>query len=247
VESSDDAILSKDIDGVITTWNQGATRIYGYGADEAVGQPVSMLIPPHRHGEEMRILDRVLSGERIEHYETERITKDGRQIVVSLTVSPIRDPDGAPLGASVIARDITDRHRTLTLASRLQALTSALSKEITRERALTVLLDQAVSALGADAGAVGLVNPAGTDVELMGTTGHSASGLAPWHSFPLDLNVPMSLAIRTGEGVWTTSHEELGERFPALVGQGGQFKALAVIPLSVEQKPFGAEIGRAHV
>ena len=90
------------------------------------------------------------------------MTKDGRQIVVSLTVSPIRGPDGEVVGASMIARDISDRHRTLTLASRLQALTSALSKEITTERALDVLLDQAVAALGADAGAVGLVNPDGT-------------------------------------------------------------------------------------
>ena len=142
----------------------------------------------------------MLSGERIEHYETERLTKDGREIVVSLTVSPIRDADGVPEGASMIARDISDRHRTLSLASRLQALTSALSREITRERALTVLLDQAVSALGADAGAVGLVDATGTEVELLGTTGHSEAGLAPWHSFPLDANLPMSIAIRTRRG-----------------------------------------------
>jgi serine phosphatase RsbU (regulator of sigma subunit) len=214
--------------------------MYGYTEDEAVGQPISILIPPQRRGEERRILEQVLSGERIEHYETERLTKDGREIVVSLTVSPIRDADGVPEGAAMIARDISDRHRTLSLASRLQALTSALSREITRERALTVLLDQAVSALGADAGAVGLVDATGTEVELLGTTGHSEAGLAPWQSFPLDANLPMSIAIRTGEGVWTTSSEELGERFPALAGQGTQFSSLAVMPLSVEQKPFGA-------
>ena len=169
---------------MITSWNPGAQRMYGYTEDEAVGQPISILIPPQRRGEERRILDQVLSGERIEHYETERLTKDGREIVVSLTVSPIRDADGVPEGASVIARDISDRHRTLTLASRLQALTSALSREITRERTLTVLLDQAVSALGADAGAVGLVDATGTEVELLGTTGHSEAGLAPWQQLP---------------------------------------------------------------
>ena len=225
---------------MITSWNPGAERMYGYTEDEAVGQPISILIPPQRRGEERRILDQVLSGERIEHYETERLTKDGREIVVSLTVSPLRDADGVPHGASVIARDISDRHRTLTLASRLQALTSALSREITRERTLTVLLDQAVSALGADAGAVGLVDATGTEVELLGSTGHSEAGLAPWQSFPLDANLPMSIAIRSGEGVWTTSSEELGERFPALAGQGTQFSSLAVMPLSVAQKPFGA-------
>ncbi len=240
VESSDDAILSKDADGVITGWNPAAERIYGYTEEEAIGQPVSILVPPHRRGEERHILDRVLAGEQIDHYETERLTKDGRQIVVSLTVSPIRGADGVPIGASMIARDITDRHRTLNLASRLQAVTLALSKEITRERALGVLLDQAVSALGADAGAVGLVNSAGTDVELLGTKGHSDSGLAGWLSFPVDAELPMSLAIRTGEGVWTTSSEELGKRFPALAGQGTQFASLAVMPLSVEGRPFGA-------
>ena len=104
------------------------------------------------------------------------MTKDGRQIVVSLTVSPIRGPDGDVVGASMIARDISDRHRTLTLASRLQALTSALSKEITTERALDVLLDQAVAALGADAGAVGLVSPAGTDIDLVGSVGPHGPG-----------------------------------------------------------------------
>ena len=220
VASSDDAILSKDRDGVITSWNPGAQRMYGYTEDEAVGQPISILIPPQRRGEERRILDQVLSGERIEHYETERLTKDGREIVVSLTVSPIRDADGVPEGAAMIARDISDRHRTLSLASRLQALTSALSREITRERALTVLLDQAVSALGADAGAVGLVDATGTEVELLGTTGHSEAGLAPWHSFPLDANLPMSIAIRRGEGVWTTSCEELGQALPGARGAG---------------------------
>jgi PAS domain S-box-containing protein len=225
---------------VITSWNPGAQRMYGYTEDEAVGQPISILIPPQRRGEERRILDQVLSGERIEHYETERLTKDGREIVISLTVSPIHDANGVPEGAAMIARDISDRHRTLSLASRLQALTSALSREITRERTLTVLLDQAVSALGADAGAVGLVDATGTEVELLGTTGHSEAVLAPWQSFPLDADLPMSIAIRSGEGVWTTSSEELGERFPALAGQGTQFSSLAVMPLSVEQKPFGA-------
>ena len=153
-----DAILSKDVEGVITSWNPAAARIYGYTEDEAVGQPISMLVPPHRVGEEGRILDQVLGGQRLEHYETERLTKDGEQIVVSLTVSPLAvRAERDRRGASVIARDITDRHRTLALASRLQALTSALSKEITRERTLEVLLEQAVPALGADAGAVGLV------------------------------------------------------------------------------------------
>jgi PAS domain S-box-containing protein len=240
VQSSDDAILSKDTQGVITSWNPGARRVYGYTEEQAVGQPVSILIPPHRSGEERRILDRVLAGEPVETYETERLTKDGRQIVVSLTVSPLRGPDGAVRGASAIAREVTDRHRTLTLAARLQALTSDLSKEITREPALDVLLEQAVSALGADAGAVGLVNPAGTEVELIGTRGHSEAGLSGWHRFPVAADLPMSLAIRTGEGVWTSTSDELAERFPALAGRGTRFASLAVIPLAIKEQALGA-------
>ena len=158
VESSDDAILSKDVEGIITSWNPAAERIYGYTAAEAIGQPISILIPRHRAGEERRILARVLAGERLEHYETERVTKDGRMLVLSLTVSPIHAAGGSIVGASVIARDITARNRSLQLTSRLQELTTALSREITPERTIDVLLEQAVAGLGADAGAVGLLD-----------------------------------------------------------------------------------------
>jgi PAS domain S-box-containing protein len=109
VASSDDAIISKDLDGVITTWNQGAERIYGYTAAEAVGRPVTLLIPPERLDEEPGILARIRRGERIEHYETVRRRKDGGLFDVSLTVSPMKDAQGRIVGASKIARDITDR------------------------------------------------------------------------------------------------------------------------------------------
>ena len=109
VESSDDAIISKDLDGVITTWNRGAQSIFGYTADEAVGRPVTMLMPPERVDEEPGILARVRRGERIEHYETVRRRKDGSLIDISLTVSPMRDATGRIVGASKIARDITER------------------------------------------------------------------------------------------------------------------------------------------
>jgi PAS domain S-box-containing protein len=111
VESSDDAILSKDLDGIIQSWNNGAERIFGYTADEAVGRPILMLIPEDRHGEEPGILERIRRGERIEHYETVRRRKDGTLIDVSLTVSPIRNRDGTVIGASKIARDISERKR----------------------------------------------------------------------------------------------------------------------------------------
>jgi PAS domain S-box-containing protein len=109
VESSDDAIVSKDRRGVIQTWNAGAERLFGYRAEEAIGRPVTILFPPGREDEEPGILGRILRGERIDHYETVRRRKDGSLVDISLTVSPMRDSTGAIIGASKIARDITER------------------------------------------------------------------------------------------------------------------------------------------
>lgn len=111
IESSDDAILSKDLNGVITSWNRGAQRLFGYTAEEAVGRSVTLLIPADRHDEEPMILDRIRRGERIEHYETVRQRKDGSLIDISLTVSPIKNEKGKIVGASKIAREITELKR----------------------------------------------------------------------------------------------------------------------------------------
>lgn len=111
VESSDDAIISKSLQGRIISWNAGARAIFGYTAEEAVGQPITLLIPNDRLAEEREIISRLSRGERIEHFETVRVTKDGRQIDISLSVSPVRDSSGRIIGASKIARDITARKR----------------------------------------------------------------------------------------------------------------------------------------
>ena len=111
VESSEDAILTKNLDGVITSWNHGAERLFGYAAEEAIGKPVTLLIPADRHDEEPTILARIRRGERIDHYETIRQRKDGSTVDISLTVSPVRNPEGEIVGASKIARDITERRR----------------------------------------------------------------------------------------------------------------------------------------
>jgi PAS domain S-box-containing protein len=113
VDSSEDAILSKDLDGIITSCNAAAERIFGYTPAELIGQPVLILIPPERHQEEAHILARVRAGERVEHFETVRIRKDGRRIDISLTVSAIRDATGAIIGASKVARDITETKRAI--------------------------------------------------------------------------------------------------------------------------------------
>jgi PAS domain S-box-containing protein len=111
IESADDAIVGKTLDGIITTWNPGAEKLFGYSATEAIGKPVTILFPPELYNEEPAILARVRRGERIKHYETRRVRKDGTIIDISLTVSPVLDEDGRIIGASKIARDITERKR----------------------------------------------------------------------------------------------------------------------------------------
>ena len=109
MESSDDAIISKALDGTITSWNRAAERLFGYTADEIVGKPISVLMPEERHDDMESILGRIRRGERVDHYETVRLTKAGRKIAVSLSVSPVKDAVGRIVGAAKIARDISGR------------------------------------------------------------------------------------------------------------------------------------------
>jgi PAS domain S-box-containing protein len=111
VESSDDAIVSKTLQGIITSWNRGAERLFGYTSEEAIGQPVTILIPDDRQDEEVMILSRLRKGERVEHYETVRVAKDGRLVDVSVSISPLRDQHGEVIGASKVARDFTLQKR----------------------------------------------------------------------------------------------------------------------------------------
>ena len=111
VESSDDAIVSKNLDGIIQSWNKGAQRIFGYTAEEAIGQPITIVIPQDRFDEERMILTRIRRGERIDHFETVRQRKDGSFIEISLTVSPVKNIAGKIIGASKIARDVTEQKR----------------------------------------------------------------------------------------------------------------------------------------
>ncbi len=112
VESSDDAIISKDLNGIIQSWNASAGRMFGYAAEEAIGQSILLLIPPELHAEEAEIMAKLAAGQRIDHYETQRLRKDGQLIDVSLTISPVRDAAGRVVGASKIARDISERKKT---------------------------------------------------------------------------------------------------------------------------------------
>jgi PAS domain S-box-containing protein len=143
VEHSDDAIISKDLNGIITTWNAGAERIFGYKSEEIVGHSVLELIPVDRQDEEPGILARLRRGERIDHYETVRQRKDGTPVDVSLTVSPMKDDSGKVIGASKIARDITDRKRAQKIQHALYELTSTVNGAV----ALHDIYDAALDAV----------------------------------------------------------------------------------------------------
>ena len=153
IESSDDAIASGTLDGIIVSWNTGAQKLYGYTEAEAVGKPISMLVPPELPDEENKILETLKSGDRIEHFETVRITKTGRRINVSLTVSPIKDSAGRTVGISGIARDITERKRAeealaevnrtlLAQAASLQAREELLRVFVKNVPAAVAMLDR---------------------------------------------------------------------------------------------------------
>jgi PAS domain S-box-containing protein len=171
VESSDDAIISKDVDGVITTWNRGAQRLFGYTAEEAVGKPVTMIIPTDRHDEEPMILERVRRGERIEHYETVRQHKDGSLVDISITVSPIVGEKGEIVGASKIARDITQLRRA---RERQELLLKEMNHRVKN------LFSLAISVLRLSG------RSAGSVPELIESTSDRLSALARAHTLTLE-------------------------------------------------------------
>ena len=180
VESSEDAVLSKDLNSIIKSWNQGAERLFGYTAEEAIGKPVTMLIPTERHDEEPAILAKIRRGERVEHYETIRQRKDGSLIDISLTISPVRNREGQIVGASKIARDITERKR---------------AEE--QQRLLIREMDHRVKNLFAVAGGIVAMSAraAKTPQELSAALRDRLMALAKAHS--LTLEVPSNGSVRT--------------------------------------------------
>jgi PAS domain S-box-containing protein len=180
VESSDDAILSKDLNGIIQSWNTGAERLFGYTSEEAVGQPVLMLIPEDRHNEEPAIIERIRRGERVDHYETLRQRKDGTLIDISLTISPVKDKNGVVIGASKIARDISDRkhaEREKQKQTRrldiLNQIAKMLSSDLDQERIVQAVTDIATELSGAQFGAFfyNVANETGEEYQLYTLSG----------------------------------------------------------------------------
>jgi PAS domain S-box-containing protein len=160
VESSDDAIVSKDLDGIITSWNRAAERMFGYTAEEAVGRSIRMIIPTDRQSEEDMVLAKIRAGEKIDHYETVRQRKDGSLVSISLTVSPLRNEQGEIVGASKIARDVTERTRLLRLTNeqarnteRLGEVGTVVASSLDRETIVQHVTDIATELTHAEFGA----------------------------------------------------------------------------------------------
>ncbi len=207
VESSADAIISKTLESIITTWNAGAERIFGYRPEEAIGRSVTMLIPADHVDEEPAILARLRRGERIEHYETVRVRKDGSLINVSLSVSPIVDPNGVIIGASKIARDITEQKRQqdvlrdeTRILELLNATGPAIASQLDSQALVQTVTDAGTQLSGAAFGAFfyNVTNPEGESFLLFALSGAPREA---FEGFGLPRNTPVFDPTFRGEGV----------------------------------------------
>lgn len=202
VRSTQDAVFSKDLNAVITSWNPAAERLYGYTAEEAVGANVAFIVPPDHRGEEIEILNRIRSGERIETYETERVRKDGTRIDIALTVSPIEDPDRGIVGASIIARDITAEKRRRRAQEFLLVASRGLDASLDPIETARTIVGTAVPEL-AELCVIDFVRPDGWigDSVVAGAEPEAAARLEQIrHEAPLDPNGrhPVAQVLREG-------------------------------------------------
>jgi len=218
VDSSDDAIISKNLDGVIATWNRAAQRLFGYAEEEVVGQPITILLPPELHAEERDILRRLRAGERIDHFETRRLTRDGRLLDVSLTISPVRNARGAIVGASKILRDITDSKRAqaaiaeseqrlareVAAVRTLQSISTRLISESTQESLFAQIVDAAMELMGADAASVQTLASDGVTLTLLGCRNFHPDSAAFWERVPAEAGSTCGAALRRNTRVLVT-------------------------------------------
>jgi len=190
VDSSDDAIISKDLNSIITSWNKSAERLFGYVASEAIGRPITLIIPPDRLDEEPKIIERLKRGERVDHFETIRMRKDGSSLDISLTISPVRDSNGRVIGASKVARDITERKRA---ELRLHEFNRELERLVA---ARTSELEQANRALLRDIEERQKLETQLRESQKLEGLGNLASGIA--HDFNNLLNIIQGYASMLG-------------------------------------------------
>jgi PAS domain S-box-containing protein len=215
VDSSDDAIISKNLDGVISTWNAAAERLFGYSEAEAVGQPITLIIPADLRDEERDILRRLRAGERIEHYETRRVGRDGRILHVSITVSPVRNSEGTIVGASKILRDISENKRMqmalreserrlateLAGVKTLQSISTRLISERTQESLSAQILDAAMELMGADAASVQMIVSDGQSLKLLGWRNFHPESVAFWEQVTAEAGSACGVALQDNKRV----------------------------------------------
>jgi PAS domain S-box-containing protein len=248
VESSDDAIISKTLDGIITTWNRGAEKLFGYSAQEAIGHPMLMLIPPDRVNEESEILKKIADGQAIEHFETARIRKDGTQIDVSVTLSPLKDGDGKIIGASKIARDITARKQAglklqtqLARLDLLNQITRAIGERQDLQSIYQVVIRSLEDHLPIDFGCICLYDDA-AKAFIVRRVGVKSEPLAMELTMPEKSHIPidengLSRCLQ-GHLVYEPNIGQSKSPFPERLARGG-LGALVIAPLLVESQVFG--------
>lgn len=218
VEGSDDAIVSKDLDGIVTSWNAGAERLFGYMAEEVIGKPITIIIPKDRLNEEPNILARIRRGERVDHFETVRQRKDGSLLDISLTVSPITDAKGQIVGASKIARDITERRKVERAAREAEIMRRVLdAQEAERHRIARDIHDHVGQRMtGLRFQLESLIESCGTDPQLtakalevrgMASRIDQDLGFLSWELKPTELEyVGLEDALRSFTREWTNQH-----------------------------------------
>jgi PAS domain S-box-containing protein len=246
VESSDDAIVSKTLDGRIQSWNAGASRIFGYTAAEVIGQPITIIIPPELLEEERRILEQVSRGERIDHFDTIRIAKDGQRIPISLTVSPVRDSRGVIIGASKIARDVSERKRAeqalFDSERRLAAEADALAKlnesstRLWRFRSLNEgfgeILTAVIELLGADKGNIQLLDAAGTVLSIVAQRGFGTDFLEVFREVSPTDDSACGRVLRSGQRIVIEDVETDGSYAPLrAVARAAGYRSVVSTPL----------------
>jgi PAS domain S-box-containing protein len=251
VESSEDAIIAKTIHGIITTWNPGAERLFGFSALEAIGKPMMICIPAERANEEVEILRRIVSGDRIEHFDTVRKRKDGTLVDVSVTVSPIKDDNGRIIGASKIARDITER-KLSEIKLQLQLARLDLLNRIARATAerqdipsiFQVVVRSLEDNLQIDFCCACLYELAGNSLTVV-NVGVRSELLALELSLPVKASIPidqngLSQCI-AGQLVYEPDVNQVQSPFPMRLSKGG-LRALVAVPLMVDSRVFGVII-----
>jgi PAS domain S-box-containing protein len=250
VASSEDAVISKSLDGVIQTWNVGAERLFGYTAAEAVGKPITLIIPPERLDEEKSIIERMTRGERVEPYETIRAGKNGRRIDVSVAVSPLRDATGRVIGASKVARDITERKRAETARRFLTDAAEVLASSLDYETTLTSVARLIVPRM-ADWCSVYMAEAGGALRQL--AVAHADPDKVIWAKelakrYPPDPNDPggMPAVVRTGEPyIVTEVTDEMIDRSARdpehleIVRSLG-VRSVMIVPLAARGRTLGA-------